>query len=124
MTVKVVDASAIGALLFGEPEGPNVARRLENSRLIAPHLLPFEVVSVCHKKLQRHAEQRHLLLAALDMFMGMAIERIEISLSGVLSLAEPTQLTIYDATYLWLARQAEAELITLDQKLAAATLAL
>jgi predicted nucleic acid-binding protein len=57
---------------------------------------------------------------ALAMFGDMDIERIEIYLPGILSLAEQTRLTIYDASYLWLARQAEAELVTLDQKLAAA----
>jgi predicted nucleic acid-binding protein len=122
MAVKVVDASAIGALLFGEPEGPEVAGRLEGGRLIAPHLLPFEVASICRKKLQRHGEQRHVILTALAMFGDMDIERIEIHLPGILSLAEQTRLTIYDASYLWLARQAEAELVTLDQKLAAAAL--
>jgi len=122
MAVKVVDASAIGALLFGEPEGPEVARRLEGDRLIAPHLLPFEVASICRKKLQRHGVQRHVILTALAMFGDMDIERIEIHLPGILWLAEQTRLTIYDASYLWLARQAEAELVTLDQKLAAAAL--
>jgi predicted nucleic acid-binding protein len=122
MAVKVVDASAIGAPLFGEPEGPEVARRLEGERLIAPHLLPFEVADICRKKLQRHTVQRHVILTALDMFGDMDIARIEIHLPGILSLAEQTRLTIYDASYLWLARQAEAELVTLDQKLAAAAL--
>ena len=124
MAVKVVDASVMGALLFGEPQGPEVARRLEGSQLIAPHLLPFEVASICRKKLERHGEQRHLILTALDIFVRMAIERIEIHLPGIVSLAGQTQLTTYDASYLWLARQAQAELITLDQKLAAVMLSL
>ncbi len=122
MAIKIVDASAIGALLFGEPEGPEIARRLGGDRLIAPHLLPFEVASICRKKLQRHGVQRHVILMALAMFGDMDIERIEIHLPGILSLAEQTRLTIYDASYLWLARQAKAELVTLDQKLAAAAL--
>ena len=84
--------------------------------------LPFEVASICRKKLERHGEQRHLILTALEIFARMAIERIEIHLPGIVSLAEQTQLTTYDASYLWLARQAEAELITLDQKLAVVTL--
>jgi len=53
MTVKVVDASALAALLFGEPEAEKVASRLEKSRLVAPALLGFEIASVCLKKLRR-----------------------------------------------------------------------
>jgi predicted nucleic acid-binding protein len=41
--VKVIDASALGALLFGEPDGAAVAERLRGVGLIAPALLPFEV---------------------------------------------------------------------------------
>jgi predicted nucleic acid-binding protein len=36
-------------------------------------------------------------------------------------LAEATGLTAYDASYLWLARTLNAELVTLDRKLAAAS---
>ena len=39
---------------------------------------------------------------------------------GVLALAEATGLTSYDASYLWIARALDAELVTLDRKLAAA----
>jgi len=122
MAIKVVDASAIGALLFGEPEGPEIAERLEGDRLIAPYLLPFEVASICRKKLQCHAMQRRVILKALAMFEDMDIERIEINLPSIVLLAEQTGLTIYDASYLWLARQTGAELVTLDQRLAATNL--
>jgi predicted nucleic acid-binding protein len=39
----------------------------------------------------------------------------------ILDLAEATGLTAYDASYLWLARALGAELVTLDRKLAAAS---
>jgi predicted nucleic acid-binding protein len=39
---------------------------------------------------------------------------------GVLDLAVEMDLTAYDATYLWLARHLQAELVTLDRALAAA----
>jgi predicted nucleic acid-binding protein len=38
----------------------------------------------------------------------------------VLELAESTGLTAYDASYLWLARELSAELVTLDGQLAKA----
>jgi uncharacterized protein with PIN domain len=43
IVVKVVDASALAALLFGEPEAEAIAGRLDNARLVAPALLAFEL---------------------------------------------------------------------------------
>lgn len=40
--------------------------------------------------------------------------------AAVLDLAEATGLTAYDASYLWLARSLDGELVTLDRKLAGA----
>jgi uncharacterized protein with PIN domain len=40
MPVKVVDASAVAALLFGEPDGVEVATRLNGATLVAAALLP------------------------------------------------------------------------------------
>jgi predicted nucleic acid-binding protein len=68
MPVKVVDASAVAALVFGEPEASEVAARLRGATLAAPALLAFEVASVCLKKLKRHPEQRESLLAAFGLF--------------------------------------------------------
>ncbi len=117
MLVKVVDASAIGALLFGEPEGLNVAGRLSGSRLAAPELLFFEVASVCLKKLKRYPDRRQSILKAFEMLRRLAIESVEVDHAEVVLLAERNGLTAFDASYLWLARRLEAELVTLDQRL-------
>jgi predicted nucleic acid-binding protein len=48
MSAKVVDASALAALLFGEPQGEHVAARLAEGHLVAPTLLAFELASVLY----------------------------------------------------------------------------
>ncbi|MBW2066555.1 MAG: type II toxin-antitoxin system VapC family toxin [Deltaproteobacteria bacterium] len=117
MLVKVVDASAIGALLFGEPEGPNTARRLSGNRLVAPELLFFEVASICLKKLKRYPDHRQSILKAFGMLRRLPLESVEVDHAEVVLLAERHWLTTYDASYLWLARRLGAELVTLDQRL-------
>ena len=117
MVVKVLDASAFAALLFGEPEAELVAERLRASRLVAPALLPFEVASVCLKKIRRHPDMRERLLAAHALRASAPVEEVEVSLEDVLALAEKHRLTCYDASYLWLALQLKAELVTLDERL-------
>jgi len=57
--VKVVDASALAALVFGEPEAGAVAERLTGARLTAPALLGFEIANICVVKMRRHRERSH-----------------------------------------------------------------
>lgn len=120
MPVKVVDASALAALLFGEPEAESVAERLGDARLVAPALLGFELANVCLMKFRRHPEHQPALTAAFRLRDQLAVEEVTVDLDGTLKLAAITGLTAYDASYLWLTRQLGADLVTLDQQLAKA----
>jgi len=115
---KVIDASALAALLFGEPQAEQVVDRLGDSTLIAPTLLAFEMASVCLQKLRRYPSQRDSVLAAHAISQQMGIKAVTVDFDNVLSLAEETSLTVYDASYLWLARTLDVELVTLDAALA------
>jgi predicted nucleic acid-binding protein len=117
MTVKVVDASAIGALVFGEPDAAAMADRFAGGTLAAPALLPFEVTNIALKKIRRHPDLRTPLTTAFRLFERMAVDLFVVDHEAVLQLAEVTRLTAYDASYLWLARTLGAELITLDAAL-------
>jgi uncharacterized protein with PIN domain len=44
--VKVVDASALAAVIFDEPEAEDIALRLRDGILVAPALLKFEIANV------------------------------------------------------------------------------
>ncbi|MDA8048830.1 MAG: type II toxin-antitoxin system VapC family toxin [Rhodospirillales bacterium] len=118
--IKVVDASAFAALLFGEKEAEAVAASLEGARLAAPALLGFELANVCLTKMRSHPAQREALRAAFRLADRLAVEMIAVDHGAALDLAEVTGLTAYDASYLWLARTLGGELVTLDRKLAAA----
>ncbi len=120
MAIKVVDASALGAFLFGEPEGGAIAERLTEAALVAPALMPFEVANVCLSKTRRHPEDRESLFEAFGLLARMAIDIVEADHADALRLAHRTGLTAYDASYLWLARKLGAELVTLDKRLEAA----
>jgi len=120
MDVKVVDASALAALLCGEPEAEAVAQRLGRARLVAPALLGFELANVCLVKSRRYPEQRSALVTAFQLRQRLGVEEVAIDHDGALGLALATGLTAYDASYLWLARQLGAELVTLDRQLAKA----
>ena len=117
--VAVVDASAIAALLFGEPEAEDVARRLEGRALVAPALLRFELASVCLKKLLRLPELRSEILRAFDLLERLPIQVAAVDHVAVIGLAQEHGLSTYDTSYLWLARALGAPLETLDGRLRA-----
>ncbi|CAA6604248.1 Ribonuclease VapC [Rhodospirillaceae bacterium LM-1] len=120
MAVKVVDASALAAILFGEPDGEAAAMRFAEAELVAPALLHFELANVCLMKMRRHPQERDKLVAAFGLLARMEIRAVAIDHAEALELGERTGLTAYDASYLWLARQLNADLVTLDRKLDAA----
>jgi predicted nucleic acid-binding protein len=120
MPVEVVDASAVAAILFDEPESERVVGRLGSGRLIAPALLDFELASICVKKTRLRPERRDTYRLALALRWRMPIEILPVEHGEVVALAETTGLSAYDASYLWLARRLGAGLITLDRRLAAA----
>jgi predicted nucleic acid-binding protein len=118
--LKVVDASALAAILFGEPEAEAVAERLAGARLAAPTLLDYELANVCLIKIRRQPGERETLRAAFRLAQRLKIESVAVDHAATLDLADATGLTAYDASYLWLARSLGGELVTLDRKLAAA----
>ena len=124
IAVKVVDASALGALLFGEPAADTVAARLRGGRLVAPALLGYELTSICLKKIRGNPEERSQFLSALAVWDQMGIEIVAVDHLAILPLAEHSGLTSYDASYLWLAQRLNAELVTLDQPLGRAAVGL
>ena len=120
MPVRVVDASAIGALIFGEPRARAVAEALRDSELVAPLLLWFELASVCLKKIQAHPREQRSIRTAHRLVTEMRIRGVGVDHAAVVELALEAELTTYDASYLWLARRLRGRLVTLDQVLARA----
>jgi predicted nucleic acid-binding protein len=114
--VKVVDASAVCAMLFVEEEERLVIDRIAGDSMVAPTLLIYEVANACWKKLRRHPDLRMQLLGVPARFSRLDIRHLEVNLAAVLLLAEATRLSAYDAAYVWLARALGVELVSLDRR--------
>jgi predicted nucleic acid-binding protein len=99
--IRVVDASAIGALVFGEREKPWVEAQTDESKLIAPPLLLFELGNICWKKLRRFPQQADVLLPARNTWCASALVKAEpTDPTRTIDLAREHDLTFYDASYL------------------------
>lgn len=94
-----------------------MARALGNGPLAAPALLPFQVASICLKKMASHPGQSGAILDAFRLFQRLSIEIVELDHPSTVVLARKMGLTTYDASYLWLTRELGAELVSLDEKL-------
>ena len=119
MSAAVIDAWALAAVLFDEPESEPV-RASVRGPLIAPGLIRYELASVCLTKCMRFPERaadvdaRHALVDALDLTL------FDPDWRELPRLARRWGLSVYDAAYLQLALARRAPLVTLDARLAAA----
>jgi predicted nucleic acid-binding protein len=117
MNASVVDASAVAAILFDEPCAEQTAARLGASTLVAPALLEYELGNVCWKKCRRHPEQAEAIRKSLRLFAALEVQLHDVNATEVLELAHRVDVSFYDASYLWLARQLGLPLVTLDKRL-------
>lgn len=120
MPDKVVDASALAAIVFGEPQSGAVQDRIRGATLHAPTLLPFELTSIAAKKIRAHPDLRARITAALGDGLRLPVRLVVPDHQRVLEVALASGLTPYDAAYLCVARDVGADLVTLDKRLAAA----
>jgi predicted nucleic acid-binding protein len=122
MAAKVIDASVLGALLFGEPRADEAFSLLHGATLYAPTLLDYELTSIARKKILRYPEQKERLLTALKIGLSLDLRRVEVDHESALHLSLETGLTTYDASYLALARALGVSLVTFDERLRALSL--
>jgi predicted nucleic acid-binding protein len=116
----VVDASAVAAVLFDEPEAAPILHSIGDG-LIAPSLLRHEVASVCTTKLVRYPARGEEIRARYRLLDELAIRYVEPAWDELPVLARRWALSAYDAAYLQLALAENAPLVTLDARLAAAS---
>ena len=116
----VVDASALAALLFGEPDADRVAERLGGAALFSPSLIRYQLASVCRKKVRRYPDQHKGLNAALALYPRLGMIEVEVPAVELVHLSDEGDVTAYDAAYLWTARHVGIPLLTLDRELARA----
>lgn len=116
----VIDASMLTAVVFGEPEAAQIEAQLDPYELFAPTLLPFELANAGLNKCRRRILDAAEVGARLAAFDLAVLRLCAIDPAKVFMLAQRCSLSTYDASYLWLAGELAAPLLTLDRRLAEA----
>lgn len=117
----VVDASAIVSLLIDPGAvGRLIATRLSDAALLAPALLPFDVANVLRRRRNGGLLSSAEAGLALEGFAEMPIDLWPWETVAGRAWALGDDLSSYDASYVSLAEQTNAILVTRDKRLAAA----
>lgn len=110
----VVDCSTVAGLVFREHWFDAASQHLLGHAPHAPRLLPYEITSVALKK---HRRGEAHALQGLAQALALDIELHDVDMTQVLALAQRYLLSVYDASYLWLAVELDCPLATFDQHL-------
>lgn len=117
MSVTVVDASAVAAVVFEEPEAaPLVA--VVRGKLLAPSLIRYELANLCLTKLRRASADAAVTLKRYRLLRDLDLRTIEPDWDALPELAAHWGLSGYDAAYLDVALRERLPLVTLDARLA------
>ena len=113
----VVDASVFGAIAFNEPQKPDAESLIAGRQVYAPRLLAFEITNVARTKVVSSPFERPVIFNGLSTALRSDINWTEVDFRKILDLALETDLTAYDASYLYLAQTLGMPLATFDRKL-------
>jgi len=120
-TYYVIDASFVLSFLLSEgvSEVNNIFRQHAASEIvfISPTLLKYEVGNGLKSKALRKKIVKERANELYDRFLKLKIEEQELDYHEVLRVALSKNLSFYDASYLTLAKNLSAKLLTLDRVL-------
>ena len=114
---KVVDASFCSVIYFREPRYREAERLSRGVDLFAPTLLNYEMASVASRKIAENPRLREIVIGGLESFLHSGIHRLDVDYLAVVEVVAATGLTLYDASYFYLARLMGLPLLTFDGQL-------
>lgn len=120
--VYIIDASFLLAYLFPDEDIKKVQQvfnqyKAGKVKLIAPLILPFEIFNGLQSGILTKRVDKKIVEQLGGKFQELDIELREVEYLAVLALAIKSQISFYDASYLYLAKKYKLELLTLDERL-------
>lgn len=118
----VVDASFVLAALFPDERSEKVDAvfaRFQKGEInfYSTDLLPFEVLNSLRSAVVQKRLKSKQAETLTEAFLGLEIILEKVKEKEVFMLAVSKKLTVYDAGYLWLAREKKIPLLSLDKTL-------
>ena len=117
----IIDASFCLAYLLPDEDAEVVNKIFEEYAqgkivFISSPLLPYEIINSLREATRKRVKEDQALALAIE-FLDIDIIYQTIDFKELLKLSIKNHLSAYDASYLYLAKKEDAELLTLDTKL-------
>lgn len=121
-TTFVVDASFILSFLLPDEDSTQADKVFEQYRvggiqLVSSAILPFEVVNGVRYAVASRRIEKNIASQLVKDFLKLDILLVNIGLGDVFMFALEKDISVYDASYIYLARQKGTRLLTLDKRL-------
>ena len=118
----VIDSSFILAHLLPDKASNNVQKFFDRLKkepiiLVAPYIFPFEVLNGIQTAVIRKRITPNLARKLGEKFLKIAVKLEDVNFLKVVPIAQSQLLTIYDASYVYLAENLNIPFLTLDEKL-------
>ncbi len=113
----VIDASAILAVIVGEPERDRIVEMTAGHNMVGPGSIPWEVGNAFSSMLKQHRVGIEEVRQGLTIFQSIAIRYLAVDMQNALSIAHAANLYAYDAYFLDCAQRHAAPLLSLDRPL-------
>lgn len=120
----IVDASVLMAVLMNEPEKGTIVELTENSDLLAPGCVPWEIGNALSAMLRRSRISTDVARSMFETFEGIPIRYLSVEFGNVLQLCGKHRLYAYDAYYLDCAQRHYIPILSLDRRLCQVAVAL
>ncbi|MEA3355191.1 MAG: type II toxin-antitoxin system VapC family toxin [Patescibacteria group bacterium] len=120
---SVIDASAILSILFTDEKTPQFLKTRITQfsqgklKILAPDILKYEVTNSIKSAVLQKRIAKNIAIKLLKKFLLLPITYLPINHQKTLILAIRHNLSVYDTSYLHLAKSKHYPLLTLDKKL-------
>ena len=121
-SVAVVDASFMLAFLLPDEKAPYTDTIIDacidgRIKLLSSPILPYEIINAIRSSVVQKRITRQIGEVLIHDFLQLIITLIPIVFSELFPLTLKNNLTVYDASYLWISKTKRIPLLTLDKTL-------
>lgn len=113
----IVDANIFLAVIMNEPEKTGIIRLTENSNLVSPVILPYEIGNAFSSMAKRGRIEKESIIKCYNIFQSIPVRLAQVEIEKALQLAVLYNIYAYDAYYLEVARRLNLPLLTLDSRM-------
>ncbi len=113
----LVDANIYMAVILDEPEKESIIDLTQNSEIVSPLVLPYEVGNALSAMFKRNRLTKAQIIECFDIYNTIPVRLVDADIKDALQIASDFSIYAYDAYYLEIARRFKFNLLSLDKKM-------